>query len=43
MRCGTTREHKQEMRPRIIEAAGRRFNSDGIDDSGIAALMADAG
>ena len=31
------------MRPRIIEAAGRRFKTDGIDGSGIAALMADAG
>jgi TetR/AcrR family transcriptional regulator, transcriptional repressor for nem operon len=31
------------MRQRIIEAAGRRFNSDGIDGSGIAALMTDAG
>ena len=43
MRCGATREHNQPMRPRIIEAAGRRFKTDGIDGSGIAALMADAG
>ncbi|WP_433919013.1 hypothetical protein [Streptomyces canus] len=27
----------------IIEAAGRRFKTDGIDSSGIAALMADVG
>ena len=38
-----SREHKQAMRQRIIEAAGRRFKTDGIDGSGIAALMADAG
>jgi TetR/AcrR family transcriptional repressor of nem operon len=37
------REHKQMTRRRIIEAAGRRFKTDGIDGSGIAALMADAG
>jgi TetR/AcrR family transcriptional regulator, transcriptional repressor for nem operon len=37
------REHKQVTRRRIIEAAGRRFKADGIDGSGIAALMADAG
>jgi TetR/AcrR family transcriptional repressor of nem operon len=37
------RERKQETRRRIIEAAGRRFKADGIDGSGIAALMADAG
>lgn len=41
MRYG--RERKQETRRRIIETAGRRFKSDGIDGSGIAALMADAG
>lgn len=41
MRYG--RERKQETRRRIIEAAGRRFKADGIDGSGIAALMADAG
>jgi TetR/AcrR family transcriptional regulator, transcriptional repressor for nem operon len=38
-----SKEHKQATRQRIIEAAGRRFNSDGIDGSGIAALMTDAG
>jgi len=37
------RERKQETRRRIIETAGRRFKTDGIDGSGIAALMADAG
>ena len=35
--------HKQETRQRIIETAGRRFKRDGIDGSGIATLMADAG
>jgi TetR/AcrR family transcriptional regulator, transcriptional repressor for nem operon len=37
------KEHKQATRRRIIEAAGRRLKRDGIDGSGIAALMADAG
>jgi len=37
------KEHKQATRRRIIETAGRRFKRDGIDGSGIAALMADAG
>lgn len=36
-------EHKEETRRRIIEAAGRRLKRDGIDGSGIASLMADAG
>jgi TetR/AcrR family transcriptional regulator, transcriptional repressor for nem operon len=36
-------EHKQATRQRIIESAGRRFKKDGIDGSGIAALMKDAG
>ena len=36
-------EHKQETRQRIIEAAGRRLKRDGIDGSGVATLMADAG
>ena len=36
-------EHKQTTRRRIIETAGRRFKRDGIDGSGIAALMKDAG
>jgi TetR/AcrR family transcriptional regulator, transcriptional repressor for nem operon len=35
--------HKQATRRRIIEAAGRRLKRDGIDGSGIATLMADAG
>jgi TetR/AcrR family transcriptional regulator, transcriptional repressor for nem operon len=36
-------EHKQATRRRIIETAGRRLKRDGIDGSGIATLMADAG
>ena len=36
-------EHKAETRRRIIESAGRRLKQDGIDGSGIAALMTDAG
>ena len=36
-------EHKDATRKRIIEAAGRRLKRDGIDRSGIATLMADAG
>jgi TetR/AcrR family transcriptional repressor of nem operon len=36
-------DHKRETRQRIVEAAGRRFKLDGIDGSGIATLMADAG
>ena len=36
-------EHKAQTRRRIIETAGRRFKQDGIDGSGVAALMADAG
>ena len=35
-------EHKAETRGRIIEAAGRRLKQDGIDGSGIAAVMSDA-
>ena len=41
MRYG--KQHKQATRQRIIETAGRRFKRDGIDGSGIATLMADAG
>ena len=37
------KEHKQATRRRIIETAGRRLKRDGIDGSGIATLMADAG
>jgi TetR/AcrR family transcriptional repressor of nem operon len=41
MRYG--KEHKEATRRRIIESAGRRLKRDGIDGSGIATLMADAG
>jgi len=37
------KEHKQATRQRIIETAGLRFKRDGIDGSGVATLMADAG
>ncbi|MDQ0758240.1 TetR/AcrR family transcriptional regulator [Streptomyces canus] len=37
------KEHKSETRQRIIETAGRRFKQDGIDGSGVATLMKDAG
>jgi TetR/AcrR family transcriptional regulator, transcriptional repressor for nem operon len=37
------KEQKQATRGRIIEAAGRRLKRDGIDGSGVATLMADAG
>jgi TetR/AcrR family transcriptional repressor of nem operon len=40
-RYGT--DHKRATRRRIIEAAGRRLKRDGIDGSGVATLMADAG
>ncbi|HWU23053.1 MAG TPA: TetR/AcrR family transcriptional regulator [Nocardioides sp.] len=36
-------EHKQATRQRMIETAARRLKSDGIDGSGIATLVADAG
>ena len=36
-------EHKAETRRRIIETASGRFKQDGIDGSGIATLMSDAG
>ena len=35
--------HKAGTRRRIIETAGRRFKQDGIDGSGVATLMTDAG
>lgn len=38
-----SQEHKQATRQRIIETAGRRLKKDGIDGSGVATLMADAG
>jgi TetR/AcrR family transcriptional regulator, transcriptional repressor for nem operon len=37
------KEHKQATRRRILEAAGQRLKRDGIDGSGVAGLMADAG
>jgi TetR/AcrR family transcriptional repressor of nem operon len=37
------KEHKQVTRRRIVEAAGRRLKRDGIDGSGVATLMKDAG
>src|ERR1700736_5339137 len=36
-------EHKAETRRRIVETAGRRLKSDGIDGSGVSTLMGDAG
>ena len=38
-----SREHKDATRQRILERSGRRFKRDGIDGSGIAVLMSDAG
>jgi TetR/AcrR family transcriptional regulator, transcriptional repressor for nem operon len=35
--------HKADTRRRIIETAGRRLKQNGIDGSGVAALMSDAG
>jgi TetR/AcrR family transcriptional repressor of nem operon len=37
------KDHKQSTRRRIVDAAGRRLKRDGIDGSGVAGLMADAG
>src|SRR5438132_9165130 len=37
------KEHKDASRRRIIEAAAKRLKRDGIDGSGVATLMADAG
>ncbi|MEU4769252.1 TetR/AcrR family transcriptional regulator [Actinosynnema sp. NPDC023794] len=37
------KEHKEATRQRIVETAGRRFKQDGIDGSGVATLMSDAG
>jgi len=37
------KDHKPATRQRIIETAGRRFKRDGIDGSGVATLMSDAG
>jgi TetR/AcrR family transcriptional regulator, transcriptional repressor for nem operon len=36
-------EHKAQTRRRIVDTAGRRLKQHGIDGSGVAALMADAG
>lgn len=35
--------HKEETRRRIVESAARRFRKDGIEATGIAGLMAEAG
>jgi TetR/AcrR family transcriptional repressor of nem operon len=37
------KEHKDETRRRMIKSAGRRLKKDGLDGSGVATLMADAG
>jgi TetR/AcrR family transcriptional repressor of nem operon len=37
------KDHKAQTRRRIIETAGRRLKRDGVDGSGVATLMADAG
>ncbi|MER7564246.1 TetR/AcrR family transcriptional regulator [Streptomyces sp. NPDC097941] len=37
------KEYKQQKRQRIVETAGRRLKRNGIDGSGIATLMKDAG
>ena len=37
------KEHKLATRQRIVETSGRRLKQDGIDGSGVATLMADAG
>jgi AcrR family transcriptional regulator len=37
------KQHKEATRRRIVETAGRRLKADGIDGSGVATLMADAG
>jgi TetR/AcrR family transcriptional regulator, transcriptional repressor for nem operon len=41
MRYGS--QHKEATRLRILSAAGRRIRRDGIDGSGVARLMSDAG
>ena len=38
-----SKDHKRATRQRILEAAGRRFKEGGIDGSGVAAVMSDAG
>jgi len=37
------KEHKQATRERIVATSARRLKQDGIDGSGVATLMADAG
>lgn len=37
------KEHKEATRRRIIEASSQRFKENGVDGSGVATLMADAG
>jgi TetR/AcrR family transcriptional repressor of nem operon len=37
------KDHKEATRRRILEVAGRRFKEDGIDGSGVASVMSDAG
>lgn len=37
------RDHKAETRARIVEAAGHALRRDGIDGTGVAALMGEAG
>ncbi|MFI5429633.1 TetR/AcrR family transcriptional regulator [Aeromicrobium sp. UC242_57] len=37
------KQHKEATRSRIVESAGRRLKQDGIDGSGVAVLMKDAG
>jgi TetR/AcrR family transcriptional repressor of nem operon len=37
------KEHKQQTRERILATAGRRLKRDGIEGSGVATLMKDAG
>src|SRR3978361_110117 len=37
------KDQKRATRQRILDSAGRRFKSSGIDGSGVATLMSDAG
>src|SRR5439155_20401234 len=38
-----SQDHKAATRRRILEAAGRRFKQDGIDGTGVATVMSEAG
>jgi AcrR family transcriptional regulator len=38
-----SKDHKQATRQRILEVAGRRFKQDGVDGTGVATVMSDAG